>query len=241
LAASPDLKALREFYGLLPQPPSDPFQFFLWEILSADALPARRDLAWLAFRRIPALTPDSVFRTPAKVLLHTVNTIGPHGEDRVERIRAAVGAFKRNRDALEPEALRTAGLKGAWRLLRKLSELPRDMIDRALLFAAGYLVMPLDDHAARVVARLDGTSIPVSGGAEGFTLKRARWARELRRQRRRARRTLVASLPRELDAYKEAILYLRHHGQQTCIAVGPHCGVCPIAADCRFAQAGPAL
>lgn len=231
----PDLRPLRDFYGLLPQPPVEPFQFFLWEILSADALPARRDLAWQALRRIPALTPDAAFRTPTKVLLQVVALIGPYRDERVEHIRATTGEFKRHRNLLAAEVFTSAGLRGATRALRRLRHLPRETLDRALLYAGGYAVLPLDDATARVVARLEGTAIPIKEGAEGFTLKRALWGGELRRQRRRARKTLAGALPCDVNAYREAVLYLRHHAQHTCIAVGPHCHVCPLASDCAFA------
>jgi endonuclease III len=243
----PDLRALRDFYGLLPRPPADPFQFFLWEILSTDALPARRDLAWHSLRRIPALTPDAVFRTPVKALVETLDLIGPHRDERLDRIRQTTGVFKRHREALGEERLRTGGLLRARRALRGLAHLPRETLDLALLYVAGYAVLPLDDATARVVARLEGTAIPTSEGAEGFTLERARsilrlagarsgQADGLRRQRRRARKVLAAALPRDVDAYREAVVYLRHHAHHTCSAIGPHCGVCPLLSDCAFGR-----
>jgi hypothetical protein len=191
----PDLRRLREFYGLLPQPPSDPFQFFLWEILSRNALPTRRDLAWQALKRIPALTPDAVSRAASKALLDAVALAGPHRDERIEQIRMTAAEFKRRRSALEADALRSAGLGRSARLVRRLSDLPRDTRDRALLFCAEYLVTPLDDPAARVVARLQGTDLAVKEGAAGFTLKRLRWNRELTLQRRQARRVLAEALP----------------------------------------------
>jgi endonuclease III len=227
---------LREFYGLLPQPPSDPFQFFLWEILSADALPARRDLAWQALRRIPALTPDAMARTPQKELLDVMRLIGPSPDERIERIRATSGEMKRQRDRFDPDHLRTKGLCYAARAFRRLAHLPRDVVDRALLYVANYPVLPLDDGAARVVARMDGTALAPSHGAEGFTLKRAQYAGKLRNQRRRARTLLAAVLPRDVDGYREAVLYLRHHSQNTCLAVAPHCKVCPLLAGCEFGR-----
>lgn len=226
---------LREFYGLLPHPPADPFQFFLWEILSHDALPARRDLAWQALRRIPALTPDSVFRAPAKTLNATIALIGPHRDERLERIRAVAGEFKRHHEWFSPDQLARSVLT-ATRHFRRLPNVPQDMLDRALLYAAPHPVLPLDNGTARVVARIEGTAIPVSGGAEGFTLKRARWSGELRKQRRQARRTLRAVLVAEIGEYRDAVQYLRHHSQHTCLAVGPHCTVCPLAIQCAFAR-----
>jgi endonuclease III len=232
----PDVRVLREFYGLLPQPPTEPFQFFLWEILSADALPARRDLAWQALRRIPALTPDAVFRTPTKTLQEVVGLIGPRRDERIENIRAMTGEFKRHRDLFDADRFAGVGLRHAARVLRHLRQLPREMLDRSLLYAGGYPVLPLDDAAARVIARLEGTAIPVKEGAEGFILKRARWSAELRQQRRRSRKTLAAALPCDVGTYRDAVLYLRHHAQHTCIAVAPHCSVCPLTKDCVFAR-----
>ena len=224
---------LREFYGLLPPPPTDPFQFFVWEILSADALPARRDLAWQALRRMPALTPDAMFRAPQKALLDVVALIGPEREERIERLRATTAEFKRHRDALDDDVLRSGGVMKAARAFRRLTRLPREVLDRALLYVAGCPVLPLDDAIARVVARIEGMAIPVRQGAEGFTLKRALWGAELRQQRRRARKLLASALPRDVSAYRDAVLYLRHHAQHTCLAVAPHCGVCPLAASCK--------
>lgn len=226
---------LREFYGLLPQPPADPFQFFLWEILSGEAFPARRDLAWQALRRLPALTPDAVFRSKPKDLLEAVGMAGPNREERVERMRATTGEFKRHRDEFEDDVLRSVGLHRAARTIRRLSHLPRAVLDRALLFAGNYPVLPMDDPAARVVARLGGTALPIRDGAEGFTLKRQRFSRELTQQRRRARQSLAAALPKELEVYKTTVVYLRHHAQNTCTAVAPHCTVCPLAPVCAFA------
>jgi endonuclease III len=231
------IATLREFYGLLPQPPPDPFQFFIWEILSTDALPARRDIAWLALRRLPALTPDAMARTPTKDLAEVMRLIGPQPDERIERIRAATGEMKRHRDLFDPDALRMRGLLFAARAFRRLTQLPRDVADRALLYAAGYPVLPLDDGAARVIARIEGTAIAPSHGAEGFTLKRTLYAGQLRQQRRRARKTLASTLPRDVDVYRDAVLYLRHHAHSTCLAVAPHCKVCPLLSGCAFGRA----
>lgn len=234
--SSPDaIRLLREFYGLLAHPPAEPFQFFLWEILSRDALPARRDLAWQALRRIPALTPDSVFRAPTKALLDAVGQAGSHRDERVELIRATVGEFKRHRDEFDADRMREARLLKAARTFQRLEHLSKDVRDRALLFAAGHAVLPTDDGIARVVARLEGTAHEAAG-AELSTLRRHQWAPALARQRRTARRSLADTLPRDVETYREAVVYLRHHAHQTCVAVGPHCGVCPLAPSCESVQ-----
>jgi hypothetical protein len=222
------VSALRAFYGLLPSPPVDLFQFVLWEILSREALPARRDLTWLAFKRIPALTPDAVFRTPAKDLLDTIGLIGPNRESRLELIRAVVGEFKRHREALATVSGGRHGLRRAVRSLRRLSQLDSGIRQRALLFVGGYRVMPIDDEIARVVNRYAGT--------QPIIVKARPRPHDLTRSRRLARRWLLERLPTEVAAYQEAVAYLRHHAQHACLAYAPHCPVCPLAADCVAAR-----
>jgi endonuclease III len=210
------IAALKQFYGLQPTPPADLFQFFVWEVLSEQALPARRDLAWQALRRLPALTPDAVFRAPAKDLLDAVGIAGPNREEKVERLRAIVGEFKRHRDTLSAEALSRVGIVSVGRRLRRLEHVTAATRARALLFAVGRTVLPVDEDVHRVVSRLMGTPDE--------------------RRRPRSRRWLASRVPRDPAAYREAIVYLRHHAQHTCVKVGPHCNVCPLHALCGSVQ-----
>jgi endonuclease III len=207
---------LREFYGLQPTPPAELFQFFVWEILSENALPARRDLAWQALRRIPALTPDALFRAPAKELLDAVGMSGPHRDEKVESMRAVAAEFRRHRETLTSDALTRMTSLGAGRVLRRLDAVPAAARTRAMLFAADHLVLPMDGETRRVLSRLTG--------------------REMRR-RSRLKQWLAAKLPRDAASYRDAIIYLRHHAQHTCTPVAPHCGVCPLATRCAFADA----
>jgi endonuclease III len=209
------IQALREFYGLQPTPPADLFQFLVWEIVSENALPARRDLAWQALKRIPALTPDAMFRAPAKALSDAVGFAGPHRDEKIERIRATVGEFKRHRDVLDVETLRCGSSWAAGRAFRRLTHLPRATRARAYLFALEARVLPIDEDMNRVVARLMGVPI--------------------HRNRRAARRWLSAQLAQDVGAFREAVIYLRHHAQQTCLKVAPHCGVCPLRTRCDYA------
>ena len=218
------IQRLREFYGLLPTPPADLFQFFLWEILSRDAIPARRDLAWLALKRIPALTPDAIARTKAGDLLDAIGQAGPYRDDRLDVMRAVVGEFKRHRDEMRDADDTSAGLRRAARPLKRLTPLDVSVRRRALLFAAGFMVMPVDDEIARVVNRLSGAEAIVPAGTER--------PHDRRRAQRAARRWLVDRLPRQIETYQATALYLRHHAQHTCIAFGPHCTVCPLREDC---------
>ena len=81
------LTALAAFYGPLASPPRDLFAFFVWEVVSARTLPARRDIAWQAIRRIPALTPDAMFRVPKDDLKAAIEGLGAFDE-RQEALRA---------------------------------------------------------------------------------------------------------------------------------------------------------
>ena len=210
------IKALREFYGLQPTPPADLFQFFVWEILSEHALPARRDLAWQALKRIPALTPDAIFRAPAKALLDAVGIAGPHREEKIDRIRATVGEFKRHRDALDVETLRRSSAWRAGHALRRFTHLHPAIRTRAYLFVLETPALPIDAEIHRVVGRLRG--LPHD------------------RNRAAARRWLSGKLSPDLGSLREAVIYLRHHAQHTCLKVAPHCGVCPLRDDCPCAS-----
>ena len=210
------IAALREFYGLQQTPPTDLFQFIVWEILSEHALPARRDLAWQALRRLPALTPDAMFRTRTRDLADAIGIAGPNREDKVERLRAVTGEFKRHRDQLSIESLSRSNPVAVGRALRRLEHVPAATRARAVLFAVGRAVLPVDEDLNRVVSRLMG----------------------LHDNRRRplARRWLASRLPPDLTSYRDAITYLRHHAAHTCIKVAPHCGVCPLAGQCASVQ-----
>jgi endonuclease III len=206
------IEALREFYGLQAAPPSELFQFFVWEILAEHAVPARRDLAWHALRRLPALTPDAMARAPAKELLEAVAIAGPHREEKVERLRALAGEFKRHRDRLSHEALTRMTMVAAGRALSRLEHVSAASRARAFLFVVGRTVLPLDEDALRVIRRLNGSPH--------------------HRHRPAARRWLMERLQRDRSTYRDAVVYFRHHAQHTCLKAGPHCGVCPLRQDC---------
>jgi len=225
------IHALREFYGLQPTPPSNLFQFLVWEILSQDSVPARRDLAWHALRKIPALTPDATFRAPAKELLDAVGLAGPHREEKLEQIRATAGEIKRHRDLLDADALKAARLLSARRALARLEHLDTGIQRRALLFSAGYLTMPVDAAIGRVVSRLVGEPIASPAGPPSMP-----FSRDSRRAERRARVWLVNHLPHDVDAFRDAVVYLRHHAQHTCVPIGPHCHICPLRDECQSVE-----
>jgi endonuclease III len=210
------IHALREFYGRQATPPADLFQFLVWEILSEHALPARRDLAWQALKRIPALTPDAMFRAPAKALAEAVGLAGPHREEKVERLQATVGEFRRHRAELDLDPLGRGSWFSAARALGRISHIHPAVRARACLFAFNAQVLPIDHDINRVANRLMG--VPHNYN------------------RPRARRWLAGQLAPDVQAYREAVVYLRHHAQHTCLKVAPHCGVCPLRHRCPAAS-----
>src|SRR5437763_6726499 len=89
------LARLQKFYGALPSPPRDPFTLFVWEVLSVHSTPRKRDAALAALRRIPALTPNAMWRAPQKKLEEAVAKAGPYLEQRLRALRTGIDRFRR--------------------------------------------------------------------------------------------------------------------------------------------------
>lgn len=205
---------LQTFYGLLPAPGRDPFRVFLWEVLTLRTTPARRDAALTALKRIRALTPDAVWRTPSKKLEDAVAQAGPYQEQRLRTLRAGVGLFRRS-PAL-PSVIR-GPIGPARRALEPFPHLGDAFIPRMLLFAADRCVLGVDPPVARVGARLG------YGGEAG---------NDRRLPGQSVRRALARQLAPDADAFRQASLYLSHHATVTCVEADPHCSVCPLTEDC---------
>jgi endonuclease-3 len=211
------LDALQTFYGLLPSPPRDPFILFVWEVLSVHSTPFKRDAALAALKRIPALTPDSLWKAPQKKLQESVALAGPYTEQRLSSLKTGTELFRRT------PALTTiirGPLPAARRALKPMPQLGETGAHRMLLFAADHPILPVDARISRVGRRL-GYGEP---------------AADFRRQARSVQSALEAELPREVDAYRRAFLYLSHHGGATCVETNPHCAVCPLSSDCPEGQ-----
>jgi endonuclease III len=213
------LEALHAFYGPLAHPPDDLFGFFVWEVISEGALPARRDLAWLALKRIPALTPDAMFRAPLKGLHDAVGHVTHHRDERIERLKAGVGELRRHRDL--PDWM-TAGVVKAARAARRLPHLDAAARARALLFVGGRAVLPVDEGTARIVERLTAAE-PVIHGLRGRV--------------RRARRLLAREVAPDLALRRQVAIYFPHHAARACTELSPHCPVCPLKDRCAYAAA----
>jgi endonuclease III len=214
------LDALATFYGPLAPPPRDLFGFVVWEILSARALPSRRDLAWLALRRLPALTPDAMFRA-SKADLQEALLMLPGREERIDELRSACGHLRRHRNL---DAVVAGPLVGAVRALAAVPGLTPAGRVRALLFPGGHPVAPADDGVVRVVARLHGLG-----------------ANHPAARRRLSRARVRAESAGDLDLLRQSAVLFAHHAAHACVHSTPHCGVCPLAGQCRFAAAGPSL
>jgi endonuclease-3 len=209
------LARLRAFYGALPSPPPHPFGVYIWEVLSIGTTPARRDAAFNALRRIPALTPDAVARLPQAQLEAAAAHAGTMKDERVRALRAGADVFRRNPGLADELA---GGLRRALKAARAIPHLGRASTLRLLLFPGGLPVLPLDEHALRVARRL------------GYGADHDSAIRVLRA----TRRAVVSESGRDVETLRALSLYLTHHGMATCTAAAPHCGVCPLAPDCEW-------
>src|SRR5207249_5998307 len=145
------LDALQKFYGALPMPPRDPFTLFVWEVLSVHSTPRRRETALAALKRIPALTPDAMWRAPQKKLEESVKLAGPYTENRLTALRTGVDLFRRSPNL--PAVIR-GPLTAARRALKPLPQLGESGAHRMLLFAADHPILPVDARVSRVGRRL---------------------------------------------------------------------------------------
>ena len=211
------LRALQKFYGALTPPPRDPFTLFVWEVLSVHSTPRKRDAALAALKRIPALTPDAMWRAPAKKLEQSVMLAGPYSENRLQALRAGSEMFRRT-PAL-PAIIR-GPLPAARRALKPLPQLGETGAHRMLLFAAGQAILPVDARVSRVGRRLG------YGDA----------AADFKKQARSVQDALSKELKPSAEVYADAFLYLSHHGGATCTESDPHCSVCPLLKQCPEGQ-----
>ena len=211
------LDRLQTFYGVLPSPPRDPFILFVWEVLSAHSTPRKRDAALAALKRIPALTPDSMWRAPQKKLEESVALAGPYTEQRLGSLRAGVDLFRRTPDL--PAVIR-GPLAPARRAVKPLPQLGESGAHRMLLFAADHAILPVDARVNRV------------GGRLGYGER----AGDFRKQSRSVQAAIARELPSSVEAYRRAFVYLSHHGGATCTETDPHCTVCPLLVECPEGQ-----
>ena len=211
------LDALQTFYGALPPPPRDPFTLFVWEVLSVHSTPRKRDASLAALKRIPAMTPDSMWRAPQKKLEQSVKLAGPYSENRLQALRTGCELFRR---APQLPAIIRGPLPAARRALKPLPQLGETGAHRMLLFAADHPILPVEARISRVGRRLGyGEAAP-----------------DFRKQARSVQEAMVKELPASADAYRRAFLYLSHHGGATCTESDPHCIICPLVKDCPEGQ-----
>ena len=211
------LGELRGFYGRLPAPPADPFTLFVWEVLSVHSTPLKRDAAMAALKRIPALTPDAMWRAPQKKLEQSVTLAGPYAENRLRALRSGVELFRRSPEL--PATIR-GPLAPARRALKPFPQLGETGAHRMLLFAADQVILPVDSRINRVGQRL--------GYGDG--------AGDFKKQSRSVQAALTRELTASADVYRHAFLYLSHHGGATCTEEDPHCSICPLLRDCPDGQ-----
>jgi endonuclease III len=217
LAIEEAVARLHAFYGPLVPPPHDPFTMYVWEVLNFHSAPVKRDAALGALRRIPALTPDSIWKAVQKKLEAAVQLAGPYLDERIRALKAGADVFRRHPDI----ARRFQGtLLEARRATRSLPQLGLAGFHRLMLFGASHALIPADAHLTRVALRL-------GYGAQGAGP---------RLQIRSVRRALSTRIPAAIETRRQAVLYLSHHGHTTCLEHDPHCHVCPLLEGCSYGR-----
>jgi endonuclease III len=212
------IERLHTFYGALPPPPHEPFTLFVWEVLGVHSTPKKRDAALQALKRIRALTPDAMYRAPRQKLEDAVALAGPYLEQRLKAVRTGVEMFRRSPDL--PRLIR-GPITAARRALRGLPQMGEAGAHRMLLFAADHAVMPVDARVSRVSRRL------------GYGQEE----KDFTRTARSIRDGLASELTPDADAYRDAFVYMNHHGAVTCTETEPHCRVCPLLDACEYGSA----
>ena len=212
------VRKLQKQYGALPEPPSDAFVLFVWEILSNHSTPKKRDAALHALMRRGALTPDSMWHASPAKLAASVALAGPYRDQRLLALRRGVDVF-RHHSAL-PSIIK-GPVPAAVKALKELPKMTGDSgAYRMLLFAGNHAVLPVDARVARVATRL------------GYGEKAADFAKTARSVRQAA----AAELSDSVDAYRGAYVYMDHHGAAKCRESDPDCAGCSLLADCRYAK-----
>jgi endonuclease-3 len=204
---------LERFYGVVSAPPRDPFILFVWEVLAVHSVPRKVEAALAALKRIPALTPDAMWKVPRGKLEAAVKLAGPYTDERLRALRTGVDLFRRSPKL--PEVIR-GPLPAARRALKPFPQLGEAGAHRMLLFAADHAVLPVDVRVNRVGRRL-GYGAPSD---------------QFRKSAKSVQQAMTAELPPTTEAFRRAFLYLSHHGAATCTEGDPHCTVCPLLEDC---------
>ncbi len=190
---------------------------YVWEVLSVGTTPARRDAAFAALKKVPALTSDAIGRVPQAKLEAAAALAGPMKDERIRALRAGADVFRRNPSLAED----LAGPAGrALRAARRVPHLGRASSLRLLLFSGAAPVLPLDEHALRVAQRL-GYAAHARDRSPARMLSLTRQA-------------LIAESGREVATLRLLSQYFTHHGLSTCTEAAPHCTVCPLAYDCEW-------
>jgi endonuclease III len=150
---------LRQFYGLLPSPPADAFQLFVWEVLSYRSAPGQRNNAFNALKRNRSLTPDSMDKVAPKKLQQSILLTGSYVEQRMRALKAAITVFHRHPGL---GAAIGGALPTAYEAVSRLPQMGDDRSpDRMLLYAGGHKVFPMNEGVGRVLRRLGYDDAPV--------------------------------------------------------------------------------
>jgi len=208
------LGKLKKHYGALPEPPSDAFALFVWEVLSWHSTPRKRDPALAQLERRKLLRPAAMARAPRATLDPIVAAAGPYAERRLMALRRAVDVFRERSDI---STVVKGPMPAALKALKRLTAMGGDAgAYRMLLFAGDHPVLPVNAGVERTARRL-------GYGSSGNDFKQAA---------KSVRDAVVLELPETAAVYRAAYVYLAHHGVTICKQADPDCPICPLKADC---------
>jgi len=208
------LAKLKKYYGALPEPPSDAFELFVWEVLSWHSTPKKRDPALAALGRLKLLTPAAMARAPRAKLDPIVAAAGPYTERRLMALRRAVDVFRERSNIV---TIIKGPIPAALKALKGLTAMGGDSgAYRMLLFAGDHPVLPVNAGVERTARRL-------GYGSSGNDFKQSA---------KNVRDAVARELPQLSAVYRDAYVYLAHHGVTICKQADPDCPICPVKAGC---------
>lgn len=209
---------LRQYYGPLPEPPSDPFVLILLENVAYLAKGDRKQAALQLLERTVGTEPESILAA-SDAKLAAVTAHGILGDTFVEKLREcaaiAVGEFGGDLTAVvdRPPA-------EAKRALRRFPGIGEPGAEKILLFTRRQPLLAPESNGLRVLTRL------------GFVREESSYAKTYA-----AARALGSELGLSIPDLVIAHRLLHHHGQELCRRSEPDCPACPVRESCAFGRA----
>ena len=209
--------ALEAHYGQSQQPlTEDLFELLLLENVVYLADDDRRSAAFRALRQQVGTTPEAILAASSATLI-PITSAGILPELQIEKLRriADIATAEFGGDL---DVLRRIPLAQAKRRLRKFPSIGEPGAEKILLLSRSHPVFAVDSNGLRVLLRLGYGEEGNNYGASYHSAMAA----------------VRPELQQDFDWLISLHLLLREHGQRLCRRNQPQCGICPLAARCRY-------